>query len=117
MYYDTLQLPARDDPLRNQTTPFRAAGEEPQHNDSEDEALDDGTDDIMMNLLVGRDQPPSTPWETYHCPLGPSESDKFPSIVLPTLLSRVKQAINGHLVRLTIKTHDLLWQAPRHDTR
>jgi hypothetical protein len=39
--------------------------------------------------------------------------DKFPSIVLPTFLSRVKQAtIKEHLVRLTIKVHDLLWQAP-----
>jgi hypothetical protein len=37
--------------------------------------------------------------------------DKFPSIVLPTILG-VKQAINGHLVRLTIKARDLRWRAP-----
>jgi hypothetical protein len=40
-----------------------------------------------------------------------------PATSFPQLYFWVKQAIDGHLVRLTVKARDLRWRAPRHDTR
>jgi hypothetical protein len=59
MYYDSLRLPARDDPINSCTTPFLGPGEVDYEDDSENEdAEEDFTD--LFNLLV----PPQTAFET-----------------------------------------------------
>jgi hypothetical protein len=55
MYYDTIRVPACDDPLESQTSPFRDLSTiSHQDSSSEDEALDDGTDVLLGLFAAGR---------------------------------------------------------------
>jgi hypothetical protein len=68
----------------------------------EEEANDDKADDV--------EEPKDTPATAYV-----KETTSFLQLCFQPFW--VKQAINGHLVRLTVKARDLRWRAPRHDTR